>query len=181
MSIKKTVKLTFTKAGLDYVVSRLPHIMVWTVISTITITSVQFLAYDLLPVSFFVRYDQTATAKDIKLGDAPVVHYCRESNDSYSVVLSGQLIKLDPPVYKKQYYIYAPIEKGRVCLDRESVVKPDLPGKYQMYYTAEITLPFGVKRYQTFLTNGFEVTEDGKTTSDNKSNGLDTIKMYNNE
>lgn len=133
--------------------------LVWALISTMTLVTLQFFAYSFLPTTLFIDYSDTATVKDVKLGDAPVVSYCRNASDSYGVVFSGQLIRLDPPVYTKQYFIYVPVEPGHHCLNRESVIKPDLPGKYQMYYTAEITLPFGIKKYESFYTNTFTVTE----------------------
>lgn len=179
MGVKRTVKLTFSRRGMAYVFERIPNMAVWAIICTITIVSLQYLSFSFLPITFFVNYDDTASAKDIKLGENPVIHYCRDSRDSYGVVLSGQLIKLDPPVYKKQYYIYAPIETGKHCLDRESMVKPDLPGRYQMYYVAEITLPFGIKKYEHFMTNAFDVldssAEKPQQTGDIE---LDTIKLY---
>lgn len=151
------VRLALSKSGLSYFVSRIPSIMFWATISTGLLIGGQYLYYNVLPPDYFFSYKSPAHVSDTELGKTPTLDYCRMSNGTYPVVVDAQIRKVEPPVYVQQYQVSSSIPEGSGCVSREIASKPVAPGDYKIFYTARVTLPFGVEKTATFETNAFTV------------------------
>lgn len=155
--ILKSAQLTFTKSGLGYVITRIPSIMFWSVISTGALVGAQYLYFTALPADYFFSYKSPAHVSNTELGQRPTLDYCRTSNGDYPIVVNAQIRKVEPPVYVQQYQVRTSIPEGQGCVSREVGQSPVAPGDYKIYYTVEVTLPFGVKKYAKFETTEFNV------------------------
>lgn len=151
------LRLGFSTTGLAFVASRIPSMLFWSVISTGALVGAQYLYFNLLPGSYFFHYESPAHVSNVKLGETPVLDYCRTSNGDYPVIVDAQIRKIEPPVYVQQYRVEATIPEGTGCLSREIAEKPTAPGDYKIYFTVEATLPFGIKKYTRYETDAFNV------------------------
>lgn len=150
-------KLALSKTGIGFVIGRIPSMMFWSVISTGALVGAQYLYFNLLPADYFFTYKSPAHVSNVKLGEKPTLDYCRTSNGDYPIVVDAQVRKVEPPVYTQQYQVMSNIPEGTGCVSREVGEKPTAPGDYKIYYTVEVTLPFGVKKYAKFETTAFNV------------------------
>ena len=151
-------RLAFSKSGMGYIISRLPSIVFQSTVSTGLLIGGQFLYFNLLPGNYFFSYKSPAHVSNVELGKTPVLDYCRMSNGTYPVVIDAQVRKVEPPVYTQQYQVTSTIPEGSGCVSREVATKPTAPGDYKIFYTARVTLPFGVEKTATFETNAFTVS-----------------------
>lgn len=162
MDIVKTyihhVHLALSKSGLGYFASRIPSIIFWSTISTGLLIGGQYLYYNILPGNYFFNYKSPAHVSSVELGKTPTLDYCRTSNGTYPVVIDAQVRKVEPPVYTQQYQITSSLPEGTGCVSREVATKPTAPGEYKIFYTARVTLPFGIEKTATFETNAFTVS-----------------------
>jgi hypothetical protein len=149
--------LALSKRGLGYVLGRIPSMLFWSTICTGLLIGGQFLFYSLMPATYFAKYDEVGKVSDAKLGEKPVLKYCRFSRDTYPVIITAQVRKVEPPVYVQQYKLDGSIARGQQCFSRELSQTPQLPGEYKVFYNVEIELPFGVKKYTQFETEAFKV------------------------
>lgn len=147
----------FSKGGIAYLLSRIPSIMFWSVISTGLIIGAQYLYFTVMPGNYFLRYDEGAKIHDVSVGETPVLHYCREARDAYQVTVYAQIRKVEPPVFTQRYELNTTIPAGYNCTDREIAQRPALPGDYKIFYTTELNLPFGIKKYVEWETGPFKV------------------------
>lgn len=151
------IRLALSKSGLAYFGSRIPSMMFWATISTGLLIGGQYLYYNVLPSNYFFSYKSPAHVSDTELGKTPVLDYCRMGNGTYPVVVDAQVRKVEPPTYVQQYQVKSSLPEGNGCISREIASKPVAPGDYKIFYTARVTLPFGVEKTATFETNAFTV------------------------
>lgn len=164
--IFSNIRLAFTKSAFGYLVSRIPSMMFWSVISTGLLVGGQYLYFNVLPADYFFSYKSPAHVADTQLGQTPTLDYCRTSNGTYPVVIDAQIRKVEPPVYTQQYQVTSSILEGSGCVSREIASRPTVPGDYKIFYTARVTLPFGVEKVATFETNSFKVNVPNNLYSD---------------
>lgn len=131
--------------------------MFWATVSTGALIGGQYLYYNVLPSNYFFSYKSPAHVSDTELGKTPVLDYCRMSNGTYPVVVDAQVRKVEPPTYVQQHQVKSSLPEGNGCVSREIATRPQAPGDYKIFYTARVTLPFGVEKTATFETNPFTV------------------------
>lgn len=153
----REIQDAFSSGGIAYVLGRIPSIIFWSVISTGLIIGAQFLYFTFMPADYFVRYDQGATVKNASVGEVPQLHYCRYARNQYQVTVFAQLRKVEPPVFTQRYELRTTVPQGYNCTDREIATPINLPGDYKLFYTTEVSLPFGIKKYVTWETGPFKV------------------------
>lgn len=149
--------LAFSKGGLQYVAQRIPSIVFWSTISTGLLIGAQFIYYSALPAEHFVRYDNPLSVSNAVVGQRPTIKACRNANDDYQVEIYAQIRKVEPPVFTQNYQDSTTVQKGYNCFAREVRQAPTIPGDYKVFYTAEINLPFGIKKYTEFETQQFTI------------------------
>lgn len=157
-STLRNMRIAFGSKGITFLYKRIPSILFWSVVSTGAIIGAQFLYFNMLPAEHFARYDSPAKVADVELGEKPIIDYCRYARDDYAVTVYAQIRKVEPPVFTERYEVNSTIPAGHDCAQREVGASPKVPGEYQIFYTAEVTLPFGIKKYVDWETEKFNVT-----------------------
>lgn len=155
--LANSLRIAFGGRGVRFFVDRIPSIMFWSVISTGLLIGAQYLYFNFMPANHFVKYDNPASVEQTTLGDKPVLNYCRYARDDYQVHVYGQIRKVEPPVFTQTYETNLAVPRGYNCTQREIAVGPTVPGDYKLFYTIEVNLPFGIKKYVNFETGPFKV------------------------
>lgn len=156
-NLKEQIRLTFSKRGIAYLFSRVPSVLFWSTISTGLLIGGQYLYFNVLPANYFFNYQNPAKISNVELGVTPTLEYCRTSRGDYPIVVNAQIRKVEPPVYVQQYQVDTNLPQGSGCIEREIQERPSVPGEYKIFYSVEVELPFGVKKYARFETNAFKV------------------------